>query len=48
MNNNNLQNSYYPLFITDKFEYEKSLKPFNFFIINKNKIKNRKKNSISY
>ena len=48
MNNNTLQNSNYPLFINDKVENEKSSEPLNLFIINKNKINNKKKNSISY
>ena len=52
MNNNILQNSNYPLFFTDKIENEKSSELLNFYIINKNtnknKINNRKKNSVSY
>jgi len=48
MNNNTLQNSNYPLFINDKVENEKSSEPLNLFFINKNKINNKKKNSISY
>ena len=48
MNNNTLQNSNYPLFINEKVENEKSSEPLNLFIKNKNKINNKKKNSISY
>jgi hypothetical protein len=51
MNNNNLQNSNYPLFISDKIENEKSsdlLYLYKNNNQNKNKINYRKKNSISY
>ena len=48
MNNNNLQNSNYPLFFTDKNNNEKSSEILNLYIINKNKKNNRKKNSISF
>ena len=51
MNNNNLQNSNYPLIINDKVENDKSSeKHYNLLNINNNKNKRnyRKKNSISY
>jgi hypothetical protein len=48
MNNNTLQNSNYPLFFTDKNENEKNSELLNLYIINKNKINDKKKNSISY
>ena len=47
MNNNTLQNSNNHLFFTDKIENEKSSEVSNFYILKKNKINNRKKNSIS-
>ena len=52
MINNTLQNSNYLLIKNDKVENEKITDPFNLFISNKNKNKNKinnsKKNSISY